>query len=491
MEDWLRRVLVVVLLGLVAGCDDAGTDDPCAFIACSSRGYCVVVAGAPTCRCLEGYHAVDLECIADVSTDADADDADDADEADVAADDVAVDVVEDVVPADAEDDGQAEVRPDDAAEDDLATDDAAEDVPEDGGTDACAGCLIDEICYDDGELHPLNLCLACDPDRAPSGWSENDSAPCDDGLFCNGADSCLDSACAVHAGAACPDDGVYCNGVESCDELADACRSSGDPCPGSDGDGDCSESCNEGTESCTANDPDLSTCSDGTYCNGADACSSGMCSTHTGNPCPGLDGDGDCSESCNEGSDSCTANDPAASPCNDGLFCTAADTCNASGTCVGSGNPCPGSDGDMDCSESCNETSDSCSANDPNGSGCNDGTYCNGADTCSSGACSAHAGNPCPGSDGDGDCSETCNEGSDSCTANDPTGTTCNDGVFCTDTDACSAGTCLGTGDPCPASDGDDDCSESCNEGSDSCTANDPNGSPCGPGRYCWSGSCS
>ena len=36
----------------------------------------------------------------------------------------------------------------------------------------------------------------------------------------------------MSTGDACPDDGLFCNGVESCDEDADTCESSGDPCPG-------------------------------------------------------------------------------------------------------------------------------------------------------------------------------------------------------------------------------------------------------------------
>ena len=62
------------------------------------------------------------------------------------------------------------------------------------------------------------------------------------------------------------------------------------------------------------------------------------------------------------------------------------------------------------------------------GASCDDGVFCNGADTCDGGACSVHAGDPCPGTDGDGDCSESCNEGARNCTANDPNGSACDDG---------------------------------------------------------------
>jgi hypothetical protein len=347
-------------------------------------------------------------------------------------------------------------------------------------------------------------CTANDP---------NGSA-CDDGLFCTGADTCNAGSCTVHAGDPCPgpdgdgdcsescneaannctandadgsacDDGTFCNGADTCN--AGSCNvHDGDPCPGPDGDGNCSESCNEAANNCTAHDPNGSACTDGLFCDGADTCSSGACTVHAGNPCPGPDGDGNCSESCNEAADNCTAPDPNGSSCNDGLFCDGADTCSAGSCSVHAGDPCPGADGDADCSESCNEAADNCTANDPNGSSCNDGVFCDGADTCNAGSCNVHAGDPCPGPDGDGNCSESCNEAADNCTAHDPNGSSCDDGAFCTGVDFCSNGACSAhTGDPCPGPDGDGNCSESCNEAADNCTAPDPNGSSCDDGLFC------
>ncbi|MFH1132760.1 MAG: lamin tail domain-containing protein [Pseudomonadota bacterium] len=75
-------------------------------------------------------------------------------------------------------------------------------------------------------------------------------------------------------------------------------------------------------------------------------------------------------------------------------------------------------------------------ANRANGASCNDSIYCNGVDTCQTGACSVHAGDPCPGPDGDTDCSESCNESSDNCTTNDPNGTSCPGGT-------CTSGACV------------------------------------------------
>jgi len=94
---------------------------------------------------------------------------------------------------------------------------------------------------------------------------------------------------------------------------------------------------------------------------------------------------------------------------------------------------------------------------------CNDGLYCTGTDTCSSGSCSVHTGDPCASrvGDNDNDCSESCNETNDNCTANDPNGSTCNDGTYCNGTDTCNEGVCVHSGDPCP---GVSSCDEEINQ---------------------------
>ena len=102
------------------------------------------------------------------------------------------------------------------------------------------------------------------------------------------------------------------------------------------------------------------------------------------------------------------------------------------GSCTAhTGDPCAGPDGDGNCSESCNEVANSCTAADEDGSACTDGLFCSGGDSCSGGSCTAHAGDPCPASDGDGNCSEWCDEAANSCTAADVDGSVCTDGLFC------------------------------------------------------------
>ncbi|MDX2170107.1 MAG: hypothetical protein SF182_23755 [Deltaproteobacteria bacterium] len=361
-------------------------------------------------------------------------------------------------------------------------------------------------CTDDGNTCTNDQCNG----SSATCQHPNNTAPCSDGLFCNGSDTCSGGSCSVHAGDPCPGADGDGNCAESCDEAADACSAAdpngsscsdglfcnggdtctagvcsghaGDPCPGADGDGNCAESCDETADNCAAPDPNGSSCTDGLFCNGTDTCSAGACAAHSGDPCPGADGDGNCAESCNEGADNCSAPDPNGSSCTDGLFCNGADTCSGGACAAHTGDPCPGADGDGNCAETCDEGADNCAAADPNGSSCDDGSFCNGTDTCSGGACSSHAGDPCPGPDGDGNCAETCDEGADNCAAADPNGSSCDDGTFCNGADTCSSGACsTHAGDPCPGPNGDTNCAESCDESSDDCSAADPDGTPCRP----------
>jgi len=308
---------------------------------------------------------------------------------------------------------------------------------------SCGGSLV---CDNAG------VCVGC---NQPSDCAGTDT-------FCQ-AVTCINSQCGVsntEAGTALP----------SGDQTAGPCKER--QCDGSGG-------------IQTVNRAAGTTCNDNLYCNGSDSCLSGNCSQHGGDPCFANigDGDNDCSEACNESNDSCTANDPGGSACNDGAFCNGADTCNSSGSCnQHAGNPCTQvNDGDGDCSEACNEGNDSCTANDPNGGSCNDGLYCNGNDTCQNGSCSQHSGDPCAGfiGDGDSDCTEACNETNNNCTAPDPSGSACNDGLYCNGIDSCQNGSCSQhSGDPCNGGFGGT-CSDSCNEVTNNCTAQDPEGSVC------------
>src|SRR5207302_483339 len=76
-------------------------------------------------------------------------------------------------------------------------------------------------CYGNGQVSPLDPCMACDVARSTTSFSANDGASCDDGLFCTSADTCHSGTC-MGSGSHC-DDGVACDGVEMCDETMNRC----------------------------------------------------------------------------------------------------------------------------------------------------------------------------------------------------------------------------------------------------------------------------
>ncbi|GIW44038.1 MAG: hypothetical protein KatS3mg077_1320 [Candidatus Binatia bacterium] len=155
---------------------------------------------------------------------------------------------------------------------------------------------------------------------------------------------------------------------------------------------------------------------------------------------------------------SATCTFTAGAPCDDGVFCTATDTCDAeTHSCRGSGDPCVGEECQV-CDEVANQcvprpqgtacgddnnpcTDDVCNAtgactHPPNSAGCNDGVFCNGVDVCRDGVCT-HLGNPCAGGAA---CNDACNEDAHNCLA--PAGTPCPD-----DGNPCTVGFCDGTGE--------------------------------------------
>jgi len=158
----------------------------------------------------------------------------------------------------------------------------------DAGPGGCAGCFVGGVCIAAGTVDPANPCRTCDPARSGTAYSPADGASCDDGQYCTTGDVCAAGICAG-APRGC-DDGVACNGTETCDEAADRCLLGTSPCTGGrvcDTTTDtCVLSCAGGTTPCgmacvmTASDPaNCGGC--GTVCtaatHAAPACVSGTC----------------------------------------------------------------------------------------------------------------------------------------------------------------------------------------------------------------------
>jgi hypothetical protein len=175
-------------------------------------------------------------------------------------------------------------------------------------------------------------------------------ADCDDGVFCNGAETCAGTLACLPGSDPCPgalcnessdmctqcladgdcDDGLFCNGAERCDVGLGACAPGSDPCPipGL-------EECDEATDLCVECrlDPD---CDDGLACNGFERCDplGRFCVSGTPVDCSG-GGDACNDQACAEPGGICeNVPKPFATPCNDGSDCTAADRC-VSGVCTG------------------------------------------------------------------------------------------------------------------------------------------------------------
>lgn len=248
------------------------------------------------------------------------------------------------------------------------------------GTDPCPGQTCDE------DIDTCNGCII--------------NGDCNDGLFCNGAEACVGGSCQTGTAPNCDDDvdctddscneatdscdhiannancddGLFCNGSESCDATLD-CQTGSDPCP--------DQNCIESTDTCNdcITDGD---CDDGLFCNGAEACVGGSCQTGTAANC---DDDVGCTDdSCNTGTDSCD-NIAVDDNCANGVFCDGAETCHATLDCQ-AGTPPTCDDGEGCTDDSCDVATDSCDhiANDAN---CSDGLFCNGQESCVDGACAA------------------------------------------------------------------------------------------------------
>jgi hypothetical protein len=133
-------------------------------------------------------------------------------------------------------------------------------------------------------------------------------------------------------------------------------------------------------------------------------------------------------------------------PCDDGKSCTQSDTCNK-GKCTGSLKPCAPSDA---CHVAvCDLASDACIEGPGNdGAACDDKDPCTTGSTCKLGACVG--GQPQDCSALNGPCSVGVCDPQKGCVASPANeGAACDDGLFCTATDTCKAGKCVGAGDAC------------------------------------------
>ena len=360
-------------------------------------------------------------------------------------------------------------------------DDTTQNNAQNANNDPIACADLDEDGFDAGDDCEENAVLDCNDSDASANPDAEEA--CGDGVDndCDGQtdEGCIiDGPCTDGAMRECGTDVGACSiGVQICE------NSAWSDC---DGQGPITETCNGEDDDCDGETDEngIELCDDGMICNGVSMCEDGACTEPQELDCSDLSGP--CSEGrCSEKDRGCRAfpldNGTA---CDDGLFCTENGACNA-GECVTTARDCS-SEEDACNIGVCDEAAGSC-VKQPKSDGtlCDDGLYCTIMDTCTAGVCGG----------ADRDCSSaadqcntgTCDDTADACVPSPIlNGTMCDDGQYCTVNDVCTNGACTaGTPRQCGAAGGS--CRDGvCDEATDSCTGDPvPDGTSCDDGRFC------
>jgi subtilisin family serine protease len=124
------------------------------------------------------------------------------------------------------------------------------------------GCSSDAQCNDNLYCNGTETCVqgSCQPGTAPS---------CNDNVSCT-VDSCNEANdnCSYAANDAACSDGLFCTGGEVCN-VTTGCQPGSDPCQG--------QSCNEANDTCGNSCSSNAQCDDGQFCNGQETCGGGAC----------------------------------------------------------------------------------------------------------------------------------------------------------------------------------------------------------------------
>ncbi|MFQ5493742.1 MAG: hypothetical protein ACE5EX_00010 [Phycisphaerae bacterium] len=352
--------------------------------------------------------------------------------------------------------------------------------PSDGmfcnGVETCSAGVI--VPGTPPNCNDLNPCTddACDEINDVCTNIANDANNPDDGLFCNGTDTCV-------AGVIVPGTPPNCNDANVCTD----------------------DSCDEVNDVCV-NANNTAICDDGNACTEFDTCAAGVC---TGSPIAGCtpcvaDPDCDDLDPCTD--DACfppgvCVHFDNTAPCDDGDLCTANDTCSA-GLCAGAAVDCTAAGNACNVGV-CNPLSGVCEPSPANEGGpCDDGDPCTPNDICTLGTCTPGTAIDCSGLNNQCNVG-VCNSVSGLCEAVPANeGAPCNDGSICTDTDLCVSGTCTGTPVPgCQECTGPLDCDDLDPCTDDSChvagfcvhtnnTAPCDDSNPCTGSDTCSAGTC-
>ncbi len=293
-------------------------------------------------------------------------------------------------------------------------------------------------CTDDGNACTIDACTAgvCTHGSVATGMA------CDDGDKCTQTDGCVAGQCVGGNPVACPAP-VACHSQGTCDPGTGACS---DPL---EADGvACADDGNECTsDACLAGACDHKARTDGTACTDdglactADACGAGVC-THVrqagcliGGQCvaAGVPNPANPCESCQEAAPTQWSKVQDGTACEDGLYCTAGDSCQGGACAGGEARDCSGMDG-ICAFGVCAEDHDACeAAPKENGTPCGDAYSCGSgllvkADSCQGGVCTDAGTVNCAPYAG--------------CSAPDTCATTCSTGTDCVAGNRCVSGAC-------------------------------------------------
>ena len=379
-----------------------------------------------------------------------------------------------------------------------------DDGNEQGGDCCSAVCQLESS----GSSCDLDACTTggtCDGAGTCAGGTP---VVCDNGLFCDGAESC-DPVLGCQAGAppfiddgvTCTDDscdevndvvvnapnnglcdnGLFCDGAETCDPVLD-CQS-GVPPPIDDGVACTVDSCDEAAD-VVVNAPNNGLCDNGLFCDGSETCDP-VQGCQAGAPPTNDDGIACTDEICDEALD-VVNNVPNDANCDNGLFCDGAETCDPVQDCQ-AGTPPTNDDGIACTDEICDEALDVVN-NVPNDTNCDNGLFCDGAETCDP-VLDCQLGTPPSIDDGVACTDDSCDETLD-VVVNAPNDGLCDNGLFCDGPEVCDPVQDCQAGAPPPIDDGVDCTDDSCDEAND-VVVNDPNDASCpDDGDICTVGVC-
>jgi hypothetical protein len=385
----------------------------------------------------------------------------------------------------------------------------------------CDGEEICDLVFDciDGLPPAVNDAIGCTADSCDEVLDVIVHTPndpfCDNGIFCDGAETCdvlLDCQAGVppivNDGVGCTDDvcdetndvvlntpndalcdnTLFCDGLETCDPLLDCLP--GPPPVVDDGIGCTNDSCDEAGD-VIVNVPDDVNCDNGLFCDGPEFCDPELdCQD---GPLPHDDGVGCTVDSCDELNDS-ILNVVDDASCDNGVLCST-DHCDPvldcqhipdHTQCTDTGNLCGGGlvcnpdfgcevgsaincHDNVDCTvDLCDPATGECNFV-PNPAVCTDGFFCNGIEICDPfNGC--EVGIPFDCSDGILCTFDSCDFTIDDCVSV-PTDSACNNGLYCDGVETCDPLLdCMP--DPVPVCDDNIDCTDDvCDEASFTCSA--------------------